>query len=148
MCLRVKIIQTQNNVCYCGIHIREARYLIHSLMSAWSFLFCFFCFLNHFLLWVGAISNCSFIEDALREQQHSSCFASPLRCVLTVGGGGSENGNGNKKAQSVLPFVCSSYKITNKMKCGEWCFNYSYLHSSIYPRYFKFEQNSIFMFLW
>lgn len=40
MCLRVKIIQTQNNVCYCGIHIREARYLIHSLMSAWSFLFC------------------------------------------------------------------------------------------------------------
>lgn len=44
MCLRVKIIQTQNNVCYRGIHIREARYLIHSLMSAWSFCFCWIIF--------------------------------------------------------------------------------------------------------
>lgn len=52
MCLRVKIIQIQNNVCYCGIHIREARYLIHSLMSAWSFFFFFFFWIIFSFGWV------------------------------------------------------------------------------------------------
>lgn len=147
MCLRVKIIQTQNNVCYCGIHIREARYLIHSLMSAWLFfLFCFW--ITFSFEWVLSVPAHSL---RMRFESGSIPLAShpPLHCVLTVVGGGNENDNGNKKVQSILPFVCSSYKITNKMKCGEWCFNYSYLHSSsIYPRYFKFEQNSIFIFLW
>lgn len=94
------------------------------------------------------ISKCSVKKGVpQRLETFLSCFLFSPSIVGGIGdfciGGGSETGNG-EKVKLVLPLVCSSYKITNIMKNGEYLLLLSTSsQSSINPRYFRFGQESI-----